>query len=148
MRVCLSFILTLGASISALAQGLPAGWIADPQTGCRVWNNYPSPDDRIKWEGPCVDGYADGTGTTKWFSKGEIYETDSGQFKKGKADGNVVVMVSRGRFEGEFRNNRPNGAGTFTAADGKVYAGVWTNGCFRQGDRKMTFFTTAKECGF
>ena len=32
--------------------------------------------------------------------------------------------------------------------DGTVVSGHWTNGCLRQGDQRVTFLATRKDCGF
>jgi hypothetical protein len=136
--------LVLGVPVLAFAQGQ---WVAD-RSGCRAWDNYPDPDDRIEWNGGCRDGYLDGQGTLRWIAKGENYETATGEFKHGMLEGHGVVDAKRGRFEGEFRGNRPNGNGTFNAKNGEAYSGNWTNGCFQQGNRLTTFYTNARECGF
>jgi hypothetical protein len=139
-----------GAFGALAAQQLPAGWVADPTTGCRVLDNYPAPDDRIGWAGPCVNGYAEGVGTQKWFSKGANYETITGQFVGGKVQGHGTVdeVLTGKHFEGEFAQNRPDGFGTLTLkSTGQVYTGNWVNGCFNDGVRKAHFFQTAEACG-
>ncbi|MGA3334820.1 MAG: hypothetical protein ABSC62_11730 [Terracidiphilus sp.] len=151
-RIALSaFVFCMAGAFGALAaQQLPPGWIADPTTGCRVWDNFPLPDDRAEWAGPCVNGYAEGVGTLKWFSKGANYEIDAGQFAAGKMQGHGTSdEVSSGEhFEGEFDQNRPNGFGTLTnKSTGQVYSGTWVNGCFNDGVRKAHFWQTAEACG-
>ena len=147
MRLVLMFALSVAMPAIASAQAAQ-GWIADPRSGCRAWDNYPAPDDRIQWEGGCIGGYVEGHGTLQWFSKGENYETASGDFNKGMLEGHGTVEAKRGHFDGEFHGNRPNGVGSFRTKDGDVYSGAWSNGCFQQGNRRMTFYTTATECGF
>ena len=39
------------------------------------------------------------------------------------------------RFEGSFRDNKPDGRGIFITAKGERYEGNWSNGCFKDGDR-------------
>ena len=141
--------LLLAMTAIARAQQPQAGWIVDAQTGCRMWDPYPEPDDSIKWDGPCLNGYGHGRGTLRWFSKGNNYETDEGEFQNGKLNGYAVVRLTSGRrFEGQFRDQKPNGFGTLSTEDGQVYSGEWSNGCFQQGERRATFNATKEECGF
>jgi hypothetical protein len=61
----------------------------------------------------------------------------------------VLTFPGGGHYDGEFRDGKPNGSGTLTSADGKrTYSGQWTNGCFRDGERRVTAGPTWKECGF
>lgn len=128
-------------------------WVADPNSGCRVWDNYPEPDDRAEWSGPCVNGYAEGTGTLKWFSKGVNYEIDTGQFVAGKMQGHGTSDIFASgqlsqHFEGEFSQNRPNGLGTLTdKKSGQSDSGNWVNGCFNDGTRRAHFWQDAASCG-
>jgi hypothetical protein len=145
-------VLCLGISIPARAQeedqAKPAEWIADPRTGCKVWNNYPQDGDEISWDGPCVDGLAHGKGVLRWFADGENYETDEGEFRRGKMHGHVIARDDTGTFEGEFRDNKPDGRGTLRTSDGDEFTGIWKKGCFQDGDRRALFYTTPEECGF
>lgn len=151
MGFALFVILVLGASgaLTAQQQESPS-WLADPNTGCRVWDNYPAPDDRAEWSGPCVSGYAEGKGTLKWFSKGVNYEIDTGQFLRGKLQGHGTsdIFASAEHFEGEFSDNRPNGFGTLTnKKSAETISGNWANGCFNDGTRKAHFWQDAAVCG-
>ena len=139
-------LCSLGAP--APAASLPPGWIADPTSGCRVWNNYPNADDRIGFQGHCAGGYAQGAGVVHWFSNGRNYETDRGYFQRGKLAGHAAILDERGAFYGTFANNRPNGVGTFRRKDGQAFSGVWKQGCFDHAGRREHFFRTAAECGF
>ena len=136
--VCFA-VTVVGVNAAAWAQQPQGGWIADPKTGCRVWNNYPRPDDRITYEGHCVGGFADGQGVTNWFSKGKNYEKDIGEFKKGKMDGHIKMTDESGTFDGQFRDQKPNGFGTFKANDGEVFSGQWIEGCFNDGKRRAQY---------
>ena len=138
--------IAIAASAVTAASAAP-GWIADPKTGCRVWNNFPNPDDRVRWTGPCDKGFAEGDGTLRWFSKDRNYETDVGHFAIGKINGHARVDDDHGHFEGTFLNNQPNGQGTLTDKNGDVFSGRWVAGCFNEGGRKASFFTTDAACG-
>jgi hypothetical protein len=131
-----------------LYQFKEGGWIADSNNGCRIWNNFPQMNDNVSWEGLCKDGYADGYGIARWSIgvNGFAYEIDEGEFRKGKLNGHAVVTLgSMRRFEGEFRNNLPEGQGTLEY-DGEIYSGFWSKGCFNQDGRRMAFFTKADKC--
>src|ERR1041384_6116975 len=40
------------------------------------------------------------------------------------------------RSEGDYVDHKPHGHGVYTLTDGNSYSGQWSNGCFKQGDRK------------
>jgi hypothetical protein len=142
------FLLTLLAVLSGAGYA-QAGWIADSSTGCRVWNPFPTFDESIKWEGPCVDGLVHGRGRLLWYSSGRLIETDQGEFIKGKLNGFAVLVFTDGqRFEGNFVDQLPHGQGTLRTADGQVYSGQWSYGCFRDGSRQQAFGTTLQSCEF
>lgn len=141
--------ICLGIGVAAQAQeDRPPGWIADPRTDCKVWNNYPQDDDEIEWTGPCVNGMAHGKGLLRWFSNGEEYEVDEGEFREGKLNGHAIARDDTGTFEGAFRDNKPNGQGTLRTTDGDEFTGIWRKGCFRDGERRAVFYATPEECGF
>ena len=53
--------------------GLSAGiWQEHPATGCKVWNAYPEPGETFTWDGPCKDGFVDGSGILEWFLNGKF----------------------------------------------------------------------------
>lgn len=125
------------------------GWSTDPRSGCRVWNSNPEPGEAMSWSGGCKDTLAQGRGVLQWFKDGKPNGRYEGDYRDGKVNGRgIYSWVSGTRFEGEFRDDRPDGPGTLTQANGIVYSGIWTNGCFRQGDRKTSVMASKKECGF
>lgn len=73
-----------------------------------------------------------------------------GPYADGKMHGRWVVRWASGdRFEGEFRDDHPNGYGTYTDSDGTKYGGQWRDGCFDDGrGKRKTLATTNKACGF
>ena len=50
------FTIFLLATLPAIAQTVQPEWIADPRTGCRVWNDRPQPNETIVWSGAQWDG--------------------------------------------------------------------------------------------
>src|SRR5471032_3330623 len=65
----------------------PSGWVADPKTGCKIWDAAPDPAEKITWSGKCEDGMADGGGMLQFYI------------------GDLPVT----RYEGEIRNGRSDG---------------------------------------
>jgi hypothetical protein len=115
---------------SVVAQ--PTGdWIADPKTGCKVWNPYPGPGQSIAWTGDCTDGLAQGRGTLQWFKDGKPGERDEGEFNGGKQDGRGVRVFTNGaRYEGDFKNGKREGYGVEVYAGGGRYEGRWKDNIF------------------
>jgi hypothetical protein len=141
-------LLSLVAALSGVSYA-QSGWIADSATGCRVWNPFPTPDESIKWEGPCVEGLAHGRGRLHWYSGGQLIETDQGEYIKGKLNGYAVLIFTDGqRFEGNFVDQLPHGQGTLRTAQGEVFSGQWSYGCFRDGRRQQAFGTSLQSCEF
>src|SRR5215813_12975463 len=45
-------------------------WLLDPQSGCRMWDWHPAPDDTSTWTGACPAGRKEGRGVVQWFEHG------------------------------------------------------------------------------
>jgi hypothetical protein len=145
------WLLALLAALPGLgyAQQSRPEWIEDSSTGCRVWNPFPQLDETIQWSGPCVDGFAHGRGTVRWFISGKLFETDDGEFRRGKLNGHAVLVFTNGaRFEGTFEENQPHGQGTLRTEVGEVFSGQWTYGCFADGSRRKAFGVSPEACEF
>ncbi len=114
----------------AIAGPVVAGeWLVDPESGCRIWNGYPEPGESVRWDGPCVDGYAEGSGTLNWFKNGEPNGSYVGERVDGKAHGyGVNVWANGDRYEGFWESDLPHGKGTYTWANGSGYQGEWVAG--------------------
>jgi hypothetical protein len=82
-------------------------------------------------------------------SAGKLLETDQGEFKDGRLKGFAVLTFTSGRkFEGNFVDQKPQGQGTLSEANGEVYSGQWSQGCFNDRGRQATFNTSKQACGF
>lgn len=78
------------------------------------------------YEGPCVNGLAEGVGR----ASGEY--TYEGAFSAGIPNGlGVYSRPDGGRFEGLFLNGKPNGKGKVYFPDGGTLAGHFENGSLR-----------------
>jgi hypothetical protein len=168
--------LTLGLAAlfcasCALAEDKKGNWIADPKSGCKVWEVNPVPNAAISWSGGCTNGFAQGRGALQWFENGKPSDRYEGGMASGKINGRGVFTGADGdRYEGEWRDHKANGRGVYTWGNGERYEGEWrdhlpngygtaivggqtftgnwTNGCFQQGNRRSFVATTKEACGF
>jgi len=103
-------------------------WIADPRTGCRVYNGVPGPKESITWNGDCQNGLAEGKGILQWFVNGVASERYEGDWRDGKQNGHGVFTDAKGdHYDGEFLDDKMNGYGVFVWANGDRYEGDWRN---------------------
>jgi hypothetical protein len=137
IALALAFLATLAAP--SHAQVYSGRWIAD-SAGCRFWDPQPLPNETVRWAGRCVGGYAEGHGTLTWYEKGVLYETDVADFKQGMLNGHGSLSFVTGmKFDGQFRDQKPNGFGTLKANNGEVFSGNWIEGCFNDGKRQAQY---------
>jgi len=122
-------------------------FIADKNTGCKVWNPRSVPNETITWSGQCVNGIAQGKGTLQWYIDGVEEAKYEGELVDGKHTGKGKFTWASGNFyEGDFVDNKVTGKGKLTWAnsryqgdfvDGKC-AGkgklTWANGNIYEGD--------------
>ena len=77
MRNVLATILFVAAALlchsSVSAQSLQQGsFVADANTGCKVWNPHPQANELVIWSGNCAGGYAQGAGNLQWVHGGNL----------------------------------------------------------------------------
>jgi len=158
----------IAAVLLASAMAAHAGdWSRDGIGGCRIWNPHPQGNETSHWSGACVGGFAEGRGTVQWSVSNRVIESDEGNWSSGRQSGQGAqvwptgrydgeladgepnghgVLVSRGaRYEGDFRGGKPNGIGTLSQG-GDTFRGVWSDGCFHDGARKISFGVPLSEC--
>ena len=153
----LSSLSTLAACASAPRKPvLPAAWVPTTQ-GCLVWNAFPRATDTVTWDGACVGGYADGSGTLTWFDDGSYSQRFVGTMREGKRNGTGdyfwangdhyqgafendkrtgkgrYVWNSRDSYEGDFVEGVRTGYGTYTFANGNRFEGTQSNNNFVNG---------------
>jgi hypothetical protein len=134
------------AAMSGIGWSAESGWISDPRTGCRVTNANPQPNEAITWSGGCENGFAKGQGVLQWFENGRPAERYEGELRNGQMDGHGILNTGDGgRYEGDFRDGRANGFGEWTTSHGSI-SGVWTNGCFKDGDKRAWVGTDPSSC--
>jgi hypothetical protein len=113
----------------AAAQAPQAVSIADPRTGCRVWNDRPQPQETIDWSGICAGGFAQGSGVLQWYWAGWPTQRYEGELRDGRRDGRGVTTAPNGaRYEGEFHDGKADGRGVATAPNGERYEGEFRDG--------------------
>src|SRR5262249_24704434 len=118
----------LAAVAPTMGQAAEPGWTADPQTGCRVWNGAPQPNESISWSGRCQNGLAQGPGVVQWLEDGKPSGRDEGEWRDGKMTGRGVLTWANGnRYDGEFRDGQRSGRGVFTWANGNRYEGEYSD---------------------
>lgn len=118
-----------------------------------------------RYEGEFVDDQLTGRGTLTT-AQGNEYK---GDFKGFRMEGQGVFRYANGdryegafahdlpngkgraiwpngeKFEGMFRDGIPDGYGTLTTPS-QSYAGTWTRGCFREGNRRRAVMVPAASC--
>mgnify|MGYP001616224416 CR=1 FL=1 len=105
-----TFIALTFISLSIFGQEPQGKFIADKQTGCKVWDPYYSPDDSITWTGNCKNKMAEGFGTLTWFVKGKQEAQYIGMMQKGVPNGKGKYIYADGFsqdgnfIDGEFLN--------------------------------------------
>ena len=150
-RLLLLLLLPAGEAAAQQQIQMPppgeARWIADPQTGCRVWSAGSAGNAAIQWNGPCPNGFAQGRGTLQWFVNGRPAWRDEGEFRDGKLAGAGIRTESDGtRYEGFWRGSKAHGAGRYISPDGNILEGFWRDGCLRHGEQRMQVGVAPTEC--
>ena len=107
------------------------GWIADPGTGCKVWNPAPEPNESVTWSGPCVKGFADGLGVEQWYKNGKAGIRVEAVFSHGSSTGVVTISYPNGmQYIGKLNGPKvgPSGIGALVFPNGDRYNGAFTRG--------------------
>ncbi len=151
----------------ASVTGVAAGDWAIASGGCKVWNPHPVLGETARWTGSCKDGLLDGAGVVEWRRGGNTYERDEGEWRGGRqiglglqtwpggqysgqfADslpsGSGAMTLGGSRYDGSFINGKPNGRGVLRTVWG-VFDGVWQEGCFSDGKRRVSFSVPLEAC--
>ena len=134
--------LLLLAVLPAWAQNAPLGWVADPRTGCRVWDAPLRPNETMSWSGACAETIAQGRGVLVWTTDGKQTSRYEGDVRDGKLNGRGVFTYPNGScYTGEFRDNLRSGRGTMAFLNGNSYDGQWRDN-ERNGSGVYTWVTT------
>ena len=121
-------------------------WLLDPQSGCRIWDWHPAPQDTATWTGACPAGRKEGRGVAQWFEHSRPIDRFEGVYRHGKREGFGRYDWPTGdRFEGIYADDLPNGRGTVTV-DGVSFGGTWHRGCLVLGDRRIAIGVPLGAC--
>lgn len=126
-KTSLAMILLLGISTpSAFATDT---WLVSTDSGCKIYNPEPQPDESVTWSGDCVDGYAHGYGKLQWYVHSELQGSYMGDYYQGKTHGKGSIVWANGiKYNGDWKDDLLHGKGTMTFANGTKYIGDFYNG--------------------
>ena len=118
-----------------------------------------------RYEGDFVDGKLHGRGTLR-----DKYSTYDGEWRDNIEHGKgVLVWASGAHYDGDwvdgqrigqgtfvwadgahyighYNDSRPDGFGGYFTADRKKYSGIWSDGCFRDGDKRAAIGRDLDTC--
>jgi hypothetical protein len=121
-------------------------WLMDTETGCRMWDWHPDPSDTVTWTGACPAGLKEGRGVVQWFEHSEHIDRFEGTYRLGRRQGfGHYVWNQTDWYEGNYEDDRPHGFGTAHIA-GEIFAGRWTNGCLKNGERLVAISVPRSSC--
>lgn len=66
------------------APAVPPVYIEAEQTGCKIWNENPKPNESVVWTGICKDGYGFNFGYVIWKQNGQVVQIYEAQLREGK----------------------------------------------------------------
>jgi hypothetical protein len=148
-------------------------WIDTGHADCQTWDPYPQRNETVTWTGPCQSGRAEGEGTLTWHYTDRtgkaLIETASGTQIAGKWDGPTTMALpsgnhfegvyrdgmknghgvftwTDGRYDGEWKDDKQSGPGTYTDAEGVEHSGQWVDGCLDEDDNVIALGTEMDAC--
>jgi hypothetical protein len=121
-------------------------WLMDTELGCRMWDWHPDKGDKPSWTGACRNGLKEGRGNAQWFEDGQAIDRFAGTYHLDRRQGfGLYVWNDENWYEGNYDNDRPNGAGIAHVA-GEVFSGQWKDGCLKKGDRVVAIGVQRSSC--
>jgi hypothetical protein len=112
-------------------------WLLDTQSGCRMWDWHPEPEDTVMWKGGCKTGLPDGAGEAQWYEHGRPIDRFIGTYRMGKREGEGHYRWNdEVRFDGTYADDLPDGHGVLKL-EGDTFAGEWKGGCFTGKDGRV-----------
>lgn len=112
----------LALLVSTGVHAAPGAFFADPDSGCKAWNPSPQPGETIKWEGRCVDGFAQGAGKLSYLNTDHRSE--------------AVSYWAAGRMVGKYEEKRFDAAGTLAP---RFASGYSADSTLAETYRKVSF---------
>lgn len=148
-------------------------YIKAARSGCKVWIDRPMAQETIEWNGECVDGFASGKGVLfrKFMRADQIVEAGfSGTLVEGRVEGSGRSWLPSGYvyegdhtagtfhgqgelrspsedqvYSGSFKDGLPHGIGELKTPE-QTYVGVWSKGCYVDGDVWVAALKHRYEC--
>lgn len=132
--------------ISWTAPCRDGSWDLDPQSGCRMWNWRPDPEDTVTWSGRCLSDRKEGHGTVQWYEHGRPIDRFEGVFRRGKREGFGRYDWPAGQsYQGAYAADLPDGPGVVTI-NGASFEGTWRRGCLTHGDKGIAIGVPLSTC--
>lgn len=121
-------------------------WLFDTETGCRMWDWHPEPDDKAVWKGTCQAGLPEGQGQAQWSEHGQAIDRFEGTYRNGKREGQGRYDWNQTvRFEGSYADDVPQGQGV-VHIDGVVLSGEWNKGCLASAGKVVAIGVPRASC--
>jgi hypothetical protein len=121
-------------------------WLLDTQTGCRMWDWHPEPEDKVVWKGACRAGRPEGRGEAQWFEHGHPIDRFVGTYRNGKREGpGYYTWNDQVSYEGTYANDVPHGRGTVRIGD-VVLSGQWNKGCLASAGKVVAIGVPRASC--
>lgn len=122
-----------------LMLALPLPLFASEAGTCRL--GYPAVEGiRVRWQGPCLDGFAHGKGTIEARKDGKVSMLYEGMVERGMPNGKGYMTFSSGtEYSGDFRNGLAHGHGVSVNHLGDRYKGEWKD--FKRNGRGSMVYT-------
>lgn len=138
-------VLLFGISTpNALATG---NWMISTDSGCKIHNFEPQPNESVTWSGKCVNGYAHGNGEMRWYVNNELQGSYTGNYHQGGIYGKGTIKYTTGaEYVGDLQNHKRHGNGTMKYTDGVEYTGDWQDDKMH-GNGTITFADGEKYIG-
>jgi len=122
-------------------------WLFDTETGCRMWDWHPDPDDKVVWKGACQAGLPEGQGQAQWFEHGHPIDRFEGTYRNGKREGQGKYSWNETvRFEGNYADDVPQGQGELRIDD-VTLSGEWSKGCLAKSGKVVAIGVPRSSCG-
>ena len=121
-------------------------WLFDTETGCRMWDWHPDPDDKVVWKGACQAGLPEGPGQAQWFEHGHPIDRFEGTYRNGKREGQGKYAWNETvSFEGHYVDDVPQGQGELRI-DGVMLSGDWNKGCLARSGKVVAIGVPRSSC--
>jgi len=146
MKNLLCLVVVILMVGSAFAQVLNPK-LVQTTTGCNTYTSLNIENMTVDFSGACINGLLSGKGIRKIYQGKNFVQTLEGEFKDGKPHGQGTWTSANGeKYVGEFKDGKPHGQGTYTFADSGKYVGEWKDGK-QNGNGTYTFADSGKYVG-